>query len=410
MNTTHNPNMTQHTLPTPISANNSPFAAFTFAKRIPFIFNQIKSNNALTPAQADELSRLLTEIQTGTATPQQKDFLPADWPFWEKFVREFTGLTYAEIPFFEAEAYLYYRIMRIMDYPNTGTDPFATLKTAGLGDNIAFLDAFAQKHLSEREALSEAYFTLLLYNTLWANSADLSQLDANDVLRDTSLRGRLVIDDTRDFHAQISAPSTTTVDYIVDNAGIELIADLFLADYLLHTDQVQEIILHVKQYPIFVSDATATDVSGHLEMMRSASSDAVSGFAKAIQSWLDEGRLRVRSHPFWNSPMHFTELPDDLKQGFAKGTLLLFKGDANYRRLFEDRAWPATTPIRDVLHYLAHPCASIRTLKSEIVLGLSEGQAKRLDAEDPNWLTNGRYGLIMVATAHSLSVQKAGRP
>ncbi len=392
--------MTQHTLPPPISAGNSPFAAFTFAKRVPFIFDQIKSNNALMSAQADKLDRLLAEIQTGTATPQQKDFLPVDWPFWEKFVQDFTGLTYAEIPFFEAEAYMYYRIMRIMDYPNSGADPFASLKSEGLADNITFLDSFARKHMTERTVFSDAYFTMLLYNTLWANSADLSQLDANDVLRDTSLRGRLVIDDTCRFHARISEPSTTTVDYIVDNAGIELIADLFLADYLLHTGQIQEIILHVKQYPIFVSDATAVDVSGHLAMMRDAASDAVSTFAKAIQFWLDEGRLRVHSHPFWNSPLHFTALPDELNRSFSDGTLLLFKGDANYRRLFEDRAWPTTTPIGDVLHYLNRPCASIRTLKSEIVLGLSEGQATRLDAEDKNWLTNGRYGLIMVATTN----------
>lgn len=391
--------MTQHPLPQPIAAANSPFAAFTFEKRIPFIFDQIRSNNALTSDQWSELTQLLTEIQTGVADPQPMDFLRADWPYWEKFVENHGGQSYTDLPFFESEAYIYYRIMRIMDYPDGGADPFGKLKKEGVEENLAFLDGFARQHQSAGASFDEAYFTLLLYNALWANSADLSQLSASDVLRDERLRGRLVVDHTRHLIAQTRHANTTTVDYVVDNAGMELIADLFLADDLLRTGQVQQVNLHVKQYPIFVSDATAADVTGHLAIMREAETNALSHFAHAIQGWLDTGKLHVLSHPFWNSPLHFTEMPADLIRSSEKETLLLFKGDANYRRLFEDRAWPYSTPIADVLNYLRQPCASIRTLKSEIVLGVSDQQVVRLGNEDPNWLTNGRYGLIMFQAA-----------
>lgn len=388
--------MAHKTLPQPISAANSPFAAFTFEKRFPHIISQIHANNALSPGQEGELGRLLDEIREGVASPGQADFDEKDWPFWETFARQRQGKSYAEIPFYEAEAYIYYRTSRIMGYPQHGSDPFATLKTAGLMENQGVIEKFAKTHQAERERFHGAYFTALLYNSLWANSADLSQLDANDVLLDDALRGRLVIDDTQALQALIDSPSTTQVDFIADNAGIELVSDLFLIDYLLHTGRIKQVNLHVKQYPIFVSDATAGDVSEHLALLRRFPSREASLFAEALQAHIAKGRLNVRSHRFWNSPCHFTALPADLKNGFDAGTLLLFKGDANYRRLFEDREWPFATPASDVLGYLERPCASIRTLKSEIVLGVQPEKAAQLANEDKDWLTNGRYGLVMV--------------
>jgi hypothetical protein len=45
------------------------------------------------------------------------------------------------------------------------------------------------------------------------------------------------------------------VDYLLDNAGFELLGDLCLADYLLSTAQVQTVRFHAKLHPTFVSDA-----------------------------------------------------------------------------------------------------------------------------------------------------------
>src|SRR3546814_14720219 len=84
---------------------------------------------------------------------------------------------------------------------------------------------------------------------------------------------------------------------------------------------------------------------------------------------------------FWNSPCHFTQLPPTITQRFSPHSILIFKGDANYRRLFEDREWPYATPIAHMLDYLNRPCFSIRTLKSEIVLGLTENQIQHRSEE-----------------------------
>jgi hypothetical protein len=40
------------------------------------------------------------------------------------------------------------------------------------------------------------------------------------------------------------------------------------------------------------------------------------------------------------------------------------------------------------------PFLALRTLKAELIVGLEEGQAERLAAEDPDWRINGRRGLV----------------
>lgn len=383
-------------LPEHISAATSRFAAFTFEKRFPAIINQIKIDNQLSSFQEAELDKLEKEIKDGVV-PHGKDLAyNEDRVFWEKFLTMHAGKNYAKIPFYEAEAYIYYRIVRIMDYPHSGLDPFEKLKSDGLKDHYDFVEALAKEHMQHHAIFDADYFTSLLHASLWANSADLSQLEANDALINSAFRGKLVIDDADRLNTLIAAPSTRQVDFVADNAGIELVSDLFLMDYLLNTGRIARINLHLKEYPIFVSDATIADVLGHLEILRGFQTQPILHFIDRLESHRREGRLNLCSHSFWNSPCHFTELPEDIKQGFDENTLLIIKGDANYRRLFEDRKWPYTTPLANKLAYLDRPCCSIRTLKSEIILGLSDSNVESLFNEDKDWLTNGRYGLIMV--------------
>lgn len=383
-------------LPERISAATSRFAAFTFEKRFPFIIHQIKTDNQLTASQEAELDKLEKEIKDGVVPRRQDVFYPEDWSFWEKFLTTRAGKSYVEIPFYEAEAYIYYRIIRIMDYGHSGLDPFEKLKSDGLKDHRGFVETLAKEHMQRSAIFDADYFTSLLNASLWANSADLSQLETNDALTNSAFREKLVINDADKLNTLIAASPAKEVDFVADNAGIELVSDLFLMDYLLNTCRVSRVNLHLKKYPIFVSDATIPDVLSHLEILRGFQTQPILQFIDRLESYRQQGRLNLRSHSFWNSPCHFTELPEGITQGFDEHTLLIIKGDANYRRLFEDRHWSYTTPVANKLAYLDRPCCSIRTLKSEIILGLSDNKVESLFSEDKNWLTNGRYGLIMV--------------
>ncbi len=95
---------------------------------------------------------------------------------------------------------------------------------------------------------------------------------------------------------------------------------------------------------------------------------------------------------FWFLKLLFLSDAADPPVGAAG--LVLIKGDANYRRLVGDRHWPPSTPLESLTGYFPAPLAVLRTMKSEIVVDLSEAQVEGLQKEDPEWRTNGRRGLV----------------
>jgi hypothetical protein len=75
--------------------------------------------------------------------------------------------------------------------------------------------------------------------------------------------------------------------------------------------------------------------------------------------------------------------------------LVVFKGDLNYRRLVGDCLWDPTTLFDDAVDYLGDlPVAALRTLKSDVVVGVPRDRVERLDAEDPEWRINGRQTVV----------------
>jgi hypothetical protein len=88
-----------------------------------------------------------------------------------------------------------------------------------------------------------------------------------------------------------------------------------------------------------------------------------------------------------------------MRQALAESNLLIFKGDANYRRLLGDRHWPYTTPFAAIVHNPPAPVLALRTLKAELAAGLQREQISRLDRREPEWMVNGRWGVIQFAGA-----------
>jgi hypothetical protein len=170
--------------------------------------------------------------------------------------------------------------------------------------------------------------------------------------------------------------------------------DLALVDHLLGVVGLPRVDLHVKSHPFFVSDTIAADV----DIARRALADSRNPLTVALGDRLERqraaGKLRVSSHPFYTSSLHYPQLPDDLRADLATSELVILKGDANYRRLCSDSRWPPETPFAEVVSYFPAPLVALRTLKAEVVVGLPPGMAERLAAEDSRWLVNGRRGLI----------------
>jgi hypothetical protein len=99
----------------------------------------------------------------------------------------------------------------------------------------------------------------------------------------------------------------------------------------------------------------------------------------------------------WTSPLRGREFPPNVNAELARADLVISKGDANYRRVLGDREWPYTTPFADVVDYFPAPLLALRTMKAETVAGLEQAQVDRLEQEDPDWMVNGRWGLLQFA-------------
>ena len=196
------------------------------------------------------------------------------------------------------------------------------------------------------------------------------------------------------------------IDFMIDNAGLELIADLALADYLLTTGAAASVHLHLKMHPTFVSDAMKGDVNNTADFLAKANNTAVSAFGQRLMNDLASGRLILRDHQFWTSPLAFWELPQDLRQDLEQSSLIICKGDANYRRLLGDRHWPYTTSFQDILAYTPAPLLALRSLKAEVAAGLTQEQITRLNNDDPQWMVNGRWGVIQFARGGSGQVNR----
>jgi hypothetical protein len=172
---------------------------------------------------------------------------------------------------------------------------------------------------------------------------------------------------------------------------------LALIDFLLSRDLAQEIHLHLKLHPTFVSDATAADVYAIVSVLGANSDEHVQQWGNRLNLHLSHGRLRLQTHSFWTSPLPFWKLPDVLRQELDRADLLICKGDANYRRLLGDGKWPFTTRFNDIVSYLPTPLVALRTHKCPLACGLTADQVAMLDQHDPTWRNNGKWGVIQFA-------------
>ncbi len=87
-------------------------------------------------------------------------------------------------------------------------------------------------------------------------------------------------------------------------------------------------------------------------------------------------------------------MPPELQFNLAPASLVICKGDANYRRLLGDCHWLPSTPFDAVVSYFPAPLVALRTLKAELIVGLRPGEAERYQIQDPEWLTNGQRGVV----------------
>jgi len=367
------------------------FAHHTMAVRVPAILDEVLAGN---PDQAPEvrarIAALRDALRAGAPLPPIDPSSPHA-SLWLPELAKRAHDGWLSSDWFCVENYAYRCLADATQFWRESRDPFAPTKRAeyeSAGHRAALEAGVA---ISGPDALAR-----LLLADVFANRMDLSFAASRE--RGTAAEaGDLLVDDRAGALAQLERGSGP-VHFIIDNAGTELSLDLVLAARLI--ERSVPVVLHVKVHPAFVSDALEADVRWFLqgrdaraEALWSASSGAARGCRAGLAAALDDGRLRLLPHPYWNGPASLWELPDELARELAGARLVILKGDAHYRRAVGDALWPPEAPFSDVTAYFPAPLLALRTLKSETIVGLPQGVAARLDREDARWRVNGQRGV-----------------
>ncbi|MFF3125925.1 damage-control phosphatase ARMT1 family protein [Streptomyces sp. NPDC057908] len=382
----------------PVILSNEPgsFSWGVLAKRHPSLIQQVRDASPYGRRQHGALDALLDEITNGVVEP----IAPAehDHVRWTDWGQEYFGRSWYDAPFLWAESYFYRRLLGAVEYfgtgPWQGVDPFAPFKQAELrGDavkeELRALDALASAPADERA-------TALLHASLWGNRADLGfRVSAGEPAIGDAAASALVADDSAVLWQLLPAGASSTVAVVADNAGRELIPDLILIDHLLEHRHAERVVLHVKPYPYYVSDAMTADVVDCLHRLTEAPGEA-GRIGGRLWKAMSAGSLEVRTHPFFCAPLPYEEMPEDLRGEFASATLTILKGDLNYRRLVGDQLWHPTVPFADLAAYFPGAVAALRTLKSDVIVGLEQGMLDALERSAAAWRTGGTHALTQV--------------
>ncbi|WP_280266964.1 ARMT1-like domain-containing protein [Nocardia wallacei] len=294
---------------------------------------------------------------------------------------ELIGGSWFDSPSYIGEALFYHLLLDAFGYfdylsSNYERDPFLARKTNALLAAVGVVTRGRASTLSLRESLMAS---------LWGNLSDAAHAQFRG---DGSAPGSgvLLVDDLDP--ARVRLEQSDSVGIVADNAGAELLADVILAAHLLRSRENTTVTVYLKQRPFFISDATANDFETTVSALINADHEL-----SMLRRCVEEGRLRIVTHWFFQSPLHYCQMPPDLAEGIGSNDVTIVKGDLNYRRLLADRVTPATYPLEQLLPDLKTDLLILRTMKSDICAGLPRESVSELDATERDWRFSGRYAV-----------------
>lgn len=387
-------------IPAPLRGEESgSFAEDTIKRRLPDIARRVSAENALSPAQTAALEQLIAGMPFALIRPLNDHHAP-DSQLWQTAVTPYRGHNWLQAPWFFAETYFFRRIIEAVDYFRSGLDPFAHQKQQEGEIRQEAIIASAQRWALARAAgWQDTALRSLLLAALWGNQADLSLWDSTatdkpDHTGEEAWQTHLLVDNLTAVAAHLHSLQQARVDFVLDNAGLELVNDLALVDYLLACGKAAAVHLHVKRHPTFVSDVTLEDIKQTLTLLSAQEEEAARALGQRLAAGIADGRIHLPAPLFWTSPYPTWQMPGKLRADLAHAQLVISKGDANYRRALGDASWPFTTPFADVVSYFPAPVLFLRVCKSPVLAGLTPAQLAQMNKLEGNWVTSGRWGVI----------------
>ena len=233
-----------------------------------------------------------------------------------------------------------------------------------------------------------------------SNSYDLSQLNgrAGHILNPDKCK----FDEIEDFakFILVGIDNKMELNYLVDNSGVEFFSDLCLACILL-SESVSKVYFHVNVLPIFVSDVIEDDFEHMVGIVERYIENVIDTDKKIIyseglkmikQMFVNQQAEMVPSF-IWNMPTPYKKVESNIFS--ERHSILIVKGDLNYRRLAEDNNWSYSKKLESLTKkYISCPTLVIRCFKSDLVLDYKWKDYRRNMKEDPDWRGGGEYGVV----------------
>lgn len=384
-------------LPAPLMTSDSgSYAQYTIIHRKPLILKQVINENNYPSDIIASIIDLSDEIANQTIRPISGNF--HDEETWNQALTTYLGKTWLEIPWYFAETLFYRKLLSAVQYYQPGKwhlhNPFQAQKEKLMSEDCKRLSL----EYKDFESLpSESKFDALFHAALWGNRADLSNFSVTELGRGSLYgcedSGSILIDHTQHVRNFLKS-GVEQVDFINDNAGADILFDLVLSEFLLSNGWVKKVIFHLKNQPFFVSDAMVPDIFYLFGQLLADPEIRVKTLGEKISNLIESNKLELKQDPFWTSHMMFDQMPHNLITSLHETNLIILKGDVNYRRLLSDLHWPHTKKLEDLTAFFPNPFVTLRTLKSELIVGLEPGVSEAITSEDPSWLINGKRGLI----------------
>lgn len=357
------------------------------------IHNVLLLNPDYPPAIAESLRRL------GDTISSNGEIAPLDLPAWDadqwRAEHAYHGGTHwHDAVWFFAETYAFRLILQAVRYFETLRDPYAPLKIRELESGAPFLPIERYQRGGTREA-GPALVERALHICMWGNKADISFALGGELDHQEGDPAMLFINHTEEAVGHLTAAGAP-VHIVMDNSGAELAGDLVLAMALRQVTGTP-VVLHLKFYPIYVSDTIVRDVYTFLDYGMNHHEPLVRDFCGDALRAIQEGEILLAPDPYWCETQFLCDAPPRIRSALQGAAAVVVKGDFNYRRVMRDTIWPAGTVCPEAMGATGlPPLILLRTMKSDCLAGASEPTCRWLDDEEPGWRTAGRRGLIQV--------------
>ncbi|MEM7793899.1 MAG: ARMT1-like domain-containing protein [Cyanobacteria bacterium P01_C01_bin.118] len=360
------------------------FVDYTITRRLPKILANIES---YLKGQAAQI--MLQAIINGSSIDTTVFTRPTT--YWHNYLDQLTGFTWDDLSFFDLEFLFYHGLNSIAGYFDSGVDVFLQARQSALTKAIPDVTNGLEK-LSELSGLDLLKATMR--GALFANETDYSQLVTSQ--GDNSLwHERILLDDSEQWSARLHNLDQGEIRLIADNAGHELCWDLVMVDAILRLSSTISVVVHVKPWPMFVSDALFIDVEETINsFLNNDLSDKMRSLGQRLRTAMEDGRLQIQAEVDWGEPRHFDSLNPNLANTLSNSIGIIAKGDLNYRRFVQDRQWPMDTPIEIVTAGVPFKALALRVLKSDALVSITPSITEKAATKFEDWRTRGYFAVV----------------